>query len=1015
MRSHAEDGGSSPTSPEAPPRALVAVAPHTRLRSFDGQTPGRGKKVYVVRELREALLDSYTTDAHLVAYVVEGWPRQFRILKRAWQQVGAPVSVNVFLADIDTPDHGPWGEAFVTGIVTAFETHPTLARAGLYFTKHGCRIVQPIDRPLSVGEVEPYIEAWLDELETAGVHDEKVHRLDRNCRDWTRHFRLPNVRRDGVDYRSPIVRLERMAPISPPAPKPAPTKPIARRDRKPLGPVVPVNQVPDDWKARALVLAEAIAREPSDWHQLFLYLGGALIEAGLAPERLPVVVAAISLATKLDTRTDDRIKAARSTLQLAQRGEPYAGHGALEARFPAVALALDRALQLESPGARPIAETELALRDAIGTAPDGVTLVSAECGLGKTRALLEVAAERAQRTHASEKATGARAPLHSKTVISVDKHELALQVVDDLALLGVPARRVFGPLSLVDDVGERVCRKHHVALPLVEGGQSMRYELCEGRGLDPCEYLSSCRATHGSEGPEDARVIVGVHALLPQLVREAGTTGLLGIDEPPPLVEAIRITPDELAIAEAELGSFDGIFSAALKPALAALAAWLQLAPAAAPLTLREALQAQRWATRAQDFAWAQAATDEAGDDLADFARAAISDDHHRTGPPLKWAAVQIAMSSPTLARRIGTASRVLHTLHHALTTKGEVKLHAELDAAKQPVAIITRIRESLARALTREGSTVVLDANAALNAPLYAKAIDYEPPLHRFAAVDGAPITRTLLRSSKATRSGWLDEHGELDPLCGSFRKALDAAVDWALEDESASTLAIITMKSIRDLLEASLRDPNVVPDDGLSAARRCLLSDARALLAPTLRRWRGAILWGHYGAVRGLNAMMDADALVTLGDPRPNVSQVENDLVLLGVEDPDGRRVDDLARAELEQAHGRLRACRRTRPARALHVGTLVPGGSGWRGDFDIIQLADGRPRKTTEPPPEELRSLADHLGGVAAAARLLRLHHVTFGRYLRGERQVPEDLLARVRTLTGSEPETLKLRIS
>lgn len=1005
MLSRADDG-SSPASPGSAPRALVAVAPHTRLKSFDGKTPGRGKRLYVVRELREALLDSYPTDAHLVAYVVEGWARQFRIMKRAWQDVGAPVTVNVFLADIDTPDHGPWSEAFVTRIVAAFDSHPALAHAGLYFTKHGCRIVQPIDRAIPVADVEPHIEAWLDRLEAAGLHDERLHHLDRNCRDWTRHFRLPNVRRDGVDYRSPILRLERMAPVPPP-----PARPRQEAKRKvPRPRRAPASggghgSVALEWKACVPILARACARVADGRHELYLALAGALVDKGAPLESLPSVLRAVATATGNDTNIRNRENCGETTVERVRANQPIKGYGSLRLHWPAVADALDLALTAAAQPSppqpvRPIAEVESELRGAIADAPDGVTLVSAECGLGKTRALLEVAAERAARTHASEAAKGNRAPMHSKTVISVDKHELALQVVADLARLGVEARRIFGPLSLEDEAGERVCKKHHVALPLVEGGQSMRYELCEGRGIDPCEHAATCAATTGCEGPEDARVTVGVHALLPQLVREAGTTGLLGIDEPPPLVETVAIAMGDLALARAEVSSFDGIFAAALRPALSALEAWLRHCPSAEPAGLRDAIQAQRWPGRDEDLAWARAATQEGGDDLAAFARAAVSEEHHRTGPPLKWAAIEMAKSSTELARRIGCASRVLHTLHATLTTTSEVKLHAELDGAGPPVAIVTRVRESLSRALNRVGSTVVLDANAALNAPLYAKAIGYDAPMHTFAAPDGAPIERTLIRSSKATRSGWLDGDGDLDPMGGSFRKALEAAMDWALEDPDAHTLAIITMKAIRELLEDSLRPENASGLEARYDGRRSLLSDARWLLAPTLRRWPGTLLWGHYGAVRGLNTMMDADALVTLGDPRPNVNQVANDLVLLGIDDPQDRRVDKLARAELEQAHGRLRACRRTRPARALHVGTIIPGGTGWRGDVAFRQLESGRPRNVSEATRNELRQLVAGLGGLRSAARALGCGHSTLTRYLAGTRQPTAEVLDRLR---------------
>ena len=175
------------------------------------------------------------------------------------------------------------------------------------------------------------------------------------------------------------------------------------------------------------------------------------------------------------------------------------------------------------------------------------------------------------------------------------------------------------------------------------------------------------------------------------------------------------------------------------------------------------------------------------------------------------------------------------------------------------------------------------------------------------------------------------------------------------------------------------------------------------RARLVPTLRRWRGELLWGHYGAVRGLNHMRDVDLLVTIGDPRPNVTATENDLVLLGLEDDAaGRRVDALARAELEQAQGRLRACRRTRPARALHVGTLLPSGTGWSGDVEFTSLGGGRPRNTGEIHPEKLKAMTDRIGGVSMTARLLRISRKTLSRYINGERTASPEAVEEITRL-------------
>jgi hypothetical protein len=68
--------------------------------------------------------------------------------------------------------------------------------------------VQPLVEPILAGEVEATLARWLETLATAGLE------VDWACRDWTRHFRLPHVRRKGRLYRSPLLELERMRAIA---------------------------------------------------------------------------------------------------------------------------------------------------------------------------------------------------------------------------------------------------------------------------------------------------------------------------------------------------------------------------------------------------------------------------------------------------------------------------------------------------------------------------------------------------------------------------------------------------------------------------------------------------------------------------------------------------------------------------------------------------------------------------------------------------------------------------------
>jgi hypothetical protein len=143
--------------------------------------------------------------------------------------------------------------------------------------------------------------------------------------------------------------------------------------------------------------------------------------------------------------------------------------------------------------------------------------------------------------------------------------------------------------------------------------------------------------------------------------------------------------------------------------------------------------------------------------------------------------------------------------------------------------------------------------------------------------------------------------------------------------------------------------------------------------MLSPILAQWCGEIIVGHYGAVRGLNAMAHVDCLATLGDPWPNLGQVARDMEYLDMSDLSDARMEALCRAELEQAHGRLRTVHRTRPGRALHVGRVLPGGSGWcDGRVSREHMTVGRPGANEPMSIEELKAIIAKIGSVSAAAR-------------------------------------------
>jgi hypothetical protein len=131
-----------------------------------------------------------------------------------------------------------------------------------------------------------------------------------------------------------------------------------------------------------------------------------------------------------------------------------------------------------------------------------------------------------------------------------------------------------------------------------------------------------------------------------------------------------------------------------------------------------------------------------------------------------------------------------------------------------------------------------------------------------------------------------------------------------------------------------------------------------------------------------------------------------VQNESALLGSTDEWKARLEELCRAELEQAHGRLRTIHRTKSARALHVGNILPSGRAWTdGSVEVRWSQGGRPRANdTVIPQDELRAIVQELGGQSAVARLLGCSQPAVANYLAG-RKMKQETVDQLRALHQS----------
>lgn len=897
--------------------------------SPDNTAPVRA--AYTATAVDRALTDAHSTDAHFVAYVVrrEGAPllHQPRINKPALPWVceqGYRVTLEALVADVDNPRHAAWASPAKARAEVA-RVSALLGTCAVYATTHGLRVLQPLSRAVPVEDCEVSIRVWLAQLEGRGLA------VDWKCDDWTRHFRAPHVRRDGGDYRSPAVLLERMRHVEAPVGK---ASPRARTTRARAGAVEVAAMLSPTWAKLVEPLSRPLAANGhhGERHELGLALAGALLSRRVTPAEVPALVAEVARAAGWKDPEHHR-QSAIDTVRRWAEGHRVKGLSALPAL---VAEALEHAtdrrraeLAAEVPRRRPLpllADTTRKLEQTIRDAPEGLSVIRAACGLGKTRAARLVALERAMRG-------GAHKP-NTKTGIAVPTNDLAIQVATDLRAAGAQVRRLFGPLSVPGPYDGFECRYRASAAALAEGGQSTRKLFCT-----TCEYQSECSAVDGEEGPHDARILVGPQALLAELEAGTGKTGLLFIDEPPSVLEDEVFSIDDLAHAERHLADhFEARYAAAMAPVINAVRVWAEASgsPVEAPGPLLRAFEA------GVDVALEERAFDVTG---ATTLLEAVALAQEKPGaPPLLRTTFASARSVLSLAQRVGRASRVLRAVHRALTRQG---VTATLYDRGERRLTITGVSLPLARALAREGRTVVAAADAHLYLDAYETVLGYRPAFHEFVAGDGAPIARTLLLLQKANRRGWAEQ--------GSLDAAIRAAAAW-IREAPVEAVGVVTFQHVEARVRRLLREE---------------LAGVRVEVA-------------HYGAVRGLDAWRDFDAVVTLGDPWPNLDHVAREL---GGEAPEGARNDRAearARAELEQAHGRLRTVHRSKPGRALHVGALLPG--GWVEPIEIRRPAAGRPRRAEAP--GELAALVEAAGGARAVGRLVGRSHTTVMRWLTGE---------------------------
>lgn len=182
--------------------AQVCVLPQQAITGWDGDL-SKTTETYPVMDLRAALEKTYDNDAHFTMGVAVGYKDQPRFVKyrktggqstaAVYAELGVDIRFTAIALDVDRPpEEEP--EAWWAINRTLWELSPAWATAGWYLTRGGYRLVWELPQELGPDDYERVQRRLFAEASRVGIKADKLT-------DWTRIFRLPFVRRDGVVQR----------------------------------------------------------------------------------------------------------------------------------------------------------------------------------------------------------------------------------------------------------------------------------------------------------------------------------------------------------------------------------------------------------------------------------------------------------------------------------------------------------------------------------------------------------------------------------------------------------------------------------------------------------------------------------------------------------------------------------------------------------------------------------------------------------------------------------------------
>lgn len=948
--------------------------------------PGNERRVHakgVIRPLLDAFTSPYKGDAHVVCYHLRAGGADLERIPRInktdggmeWvSEQGFTPIFDYALIDLDNPVIvGTKPAKKMPNTPESIEhwkaqcARPELATFGKYITKNGARLVVPY----ATAVFDPYrhegivraVSAHVDALGWSSF-DQPIQ-VDANCSDFSRLFRTPHGVRAGtsVFYESPWVDFSTMVPRDF---EPVEETYTARRARpskpRPSAPSVYLEALPADLVRFVPVVDGNTIKSLSAGktrHQAFASAACALLVKGVRPDAVPAVVVEMARRMGIDGAhlLGDRSFAERTVVLWCESKPHLTGMPWLQKYAPHLALAVDAVSLGVAADALALVASQSVLRSSADRiydvvvsqtrsafAKDGVTIVAAPCGVGKTDAATELAQETAAGLHSAGR-SGKHAERAQRTAYVApaqrnvrdyqrrawEKRQLSVLRLtsplseryerDEVNLLGAPAVE-----------GDPVCVFFRQATALCAGGQSAKRLFC-----DDCEHRSRCRAATGAVDQFNQPVTLAdgwhelhphvccTHARLGAALEHVGKNGKLICDERPELTTILSLDATRLESTLKALPNFQDDYAECMR------------GPIRSVLRLLNSLEPYE----AHDL------DTTIGEQAIADAQSAVDMKKNPSGsPPLRSQEVHVARSSTKTAKILGEASEVLFTVWKLLQPcSPRATLRVVLTQANARQLHLAWTDQHVQALLTRsDAAAVVYDADAHLWDPEYRSIVGDDHPLITTSyATDSAHIQRRIVLTRLGAKSV-VTEKGKFKPGLKHV-DLVRLAVEQSTEAHAPAGV-LVTWKALGLVMLASMGQDVSVEWRNMEQELSYLAPLAQEMkpILATLA-WRLTppdVLW--YGATRGNDEHRTKPFVATIGDPIPNIHATETIANHLGI---DGATLGARqARAELGQAHGRIRPARRTESAFAAHVGRGVVGEEqqllypeGWQGTrFEI-----------------------------------------------------------------------------